>query len=536
MLMAALGIVALNALAQRPKGLAIDTTELGARLRHLSSDQFQGRFPGTRGESLTTGYLIAELQSFAVRPGVNGQWLQPVTIATHRPAPDASPEVRLGGRLTRDLQHGRDVRLANHSTGPAVSAVGEVVFVGYGIHAPTYGWDDFAGMDLRGKVAVALLGEPAIPDDTTRFNSGRASRFSRTTDKIEEMERRGALGVLWLRPAGSLSRAPATGPSRLTSDIVPKGVVFTGNIADDAVASLLPPGSPSLKELLARAARPGFRALPLDVKLDIRFRTTPSTITSHNVVGVVPGTNPALANEHVVISAHWDAYGIGAPVNGDSIYNGALDDGSGMTAALALARVFAANPQPRSITFLFTTAEEMGLIGAQAFVCHGPLSVDRIVANINLDDGIELFGPKRDVAPLGVELSSLGRTVAEVARGKGLRVSPDPFPQEGFFLRADNFPFARAGVPALYVALGTDDANQPAGFTVARTNEYLQRHYHRPSDDYATVVLDLRGALQYAEFARDLTIAVASARERPQWNAGVEFSRRSDAGLPPACR
>ena len=253
-------------------------------------------------------------------------------------------------------------------------------------------------------------------------------------------------------------------------------------------------------------------------------------------MGVVPGTNPALANEHVVISAHWDAYGIGAPVNGDSIYNGALDDGSGMTAALALARVFAANPQPRSITFLFTTAEEMGLIGAQAFVCKGPLSVDRIVANLNLDDGIELFGPKRDVAPLGVELSSLGRTVAEVARSKGLRVSPDPFPQEGFFLRADNFPFARAGVPALYVALGTDDAHQPAGFTVAKTNEYLQRHYHRPSDDYATVVLDLRGALQYAEFTRDLTIAVASARERPQWNAGVEFSRRSDAGLPPACR
>ena len=271
MIAAALGIVALNALAQRPKGLAIDTTELGARLRHLSSDQFQGRFPGTRGESLTTGYLIGELQSFGVRPGVNGQWLQPVTIATHRPTPDASPEIRLSGRLTRDLQHGRDVRLANYSTGPTVSAVGEIVFVGYGVHAPTYGWDDFAGMDLRGKVAVALLGEPAIADDTTRFNSGRASRFSRTTDKVEEMERRGALGVLWLRPAGSLSRAPATGPSRLTSDIVPKGVVFTGNIADDVVASLLPPGSPSLKELLARAARPGFRALPLDVRWTSAF-------------------------------------------------------------------------------------------------------------------------------------------------------------------------------------------------------------------------------------------------------------------------
>lgn len=276
--------------------------------------------------------------------------------------------------------------------------------------------------------------------------------------------------------------------------------------------------------------------MPLNVRLDVRFGTRPMTINSNNVVGVVRGTDATLAREHVVISAHWDAYGIGAPVNGDSIYNGALDDGSGMTAALALARVFVANPQPRSITFVFTTAEEMGLLGARAFVCSGPLQMDRVVANLNLDDGLELFGPKRDVAPLGVELSSLGRTVAEVARAKGLRVSPDAFPQEGFFLRADNFPFARAGVPALYVALGTDDATQPTGFTLSKTNEYLQRHYHRPSDDYATVVHDLRGALQFAEFTRDLTIAVARSRERPQWNAGAEFSRSTGGSPPPACR
>jgi Zn-dependent M28 family amino/carboxypeptidase len=306
-------------------------------------------------------------------------------------------------------------------------------------------------------------------------------------------------------------------------------VQFTGNIAESAVAALRPTGAEPLSALVARAGRPGFRAVPLGARLDVRFRTTPSEMRTHNVIGVVPGTDPALAREHIVISAHWDAYGIGPTVNGDSIYNGALDDASGMTAALALARVFAANPQPRSITFLFTTAEEIGLLGARGFVCQGPLPLERMVANLNLDDGIELFGPKRDVAPLGIELSSLGRAVADVARAKGLRVSPDQFPQEGFFLRADNYPFARAGVPALYMALGTEDVDKPSGFTMNKTNEYLQRHYHRPSDDYATVVLDLRGALQFAEFARDLTIAVARGRERPQWNAGAEFSRSADA-------
>ena len=537
---AAVFIIALSAVevvAQRGERLAIDTAELGRRLRDLSADSMQGRYPGTKGESLTRTYLIKELTSFGVRPGVNGGWLQPVVIGAHRPSPDSpQPTARLSGRLTRELEHGRDLRFANYSRAANVSVGGDLVFVGYGIDAPLYDWNDFDGVDLKGKIAIALLGEPALKDDTVRFNGGRASRFSWTTDKIEAMADRGAVGVLWVRPTGSLSRAPVAGPSYVVTHVSPGAVKFSGNITESTLAELLPPDSEKLAALMARAARPGFHALPLNVRLDVSFGTRSSTVNSNNVVGVVRGTDANLANEHVVISAHWDAYGIGAPVNGDSIYNGALDDGSGMTAALALARVFAANPQPRSITFVFTTAEEMGLLGARAFVCSGPLQMDRVVANLNLDDGLELFGPKKDVAPLGVELSSLGRTVAEVARAKGLRVSPDPFPHEGFFLRADNFPFARAGVPALYVALGTEDATQPAGFTVNKTNEYLRQHYHRPSDDYATVVHDLRGALQFAEFARDLTIAVARSRERPQWNAGAEFSRPTRGSPPPACR
>ncbi len=538
--LAAVVVVALGAAgasAQRGDRLAIDTTELGARLRNLSADSMRGRYPGTDGEILTSRYLIQELTSFGVRPGANSDWLQPVIIGMHRPSPEAAPpSMRVSGRVNRHLEHGRDLRLANYSRTTSVSEGGSLVFVGYGINAPLYGWNDFEGVDLKGKIAIALLGEPTLGGDTVRFNGARASRFSWTTDKIEEMANRGAVGVLWIRPTGSISRAPVSGAAYLVTHVSPVSVKFSGNIADSTVAMLLPPGSEPMAALVARAARPGFRAVPLNVRLDVTFSTRSLYVNSNNVVGVVPGTDANLAREHIVISAHWDAYGVGAPVNGDSIYNGALDDGSGMTAALALARVFAANPQPRSITFVFTTAEEIGLLGARAFVCSGPLPMDRVVANLNLDDGIELFGPKRDVAPLGVELSSLGRTVAEVARAHGLRVSPDPFPQEGFFLRADNFPFARAGVPALYVALGTDDATRPAGFTVNKTNEYLQRHYHRPSDDYATVVHDLRGALQFAEFARDLTIAIARARERPQWNVGVEFSRPSAAGPPPGCR
>lgn len=511
---------------------AISTEELAARLRFLSSDLFEGRQPGTRGESLTTNYLISELASLGVKPGSGEGWLQPVSILVHDPSPTSPPEVRLAGRISRVLEHGREVRVANHGAAGSVNVAGDLVFVGYGIDAPLYGWSDFAGLDLHGKIAVALLGEPNLPGDTVRFNGFRASRFSWARDKIDEMDRRGAIGVLWVVGAGPLSRGPVTGARRIAERAARSGVRFTGNLTDSAVAALLPAAVGTWAVLKAAAVRPGFRSVPLELSMAVRFETSPRTVQSHNVVGVVPGTDPRRRAEHLVLSAHWDAYGIGPAVNGDSIYNGALDDGSGVTALLALARVFATNPEPRSLTFLFTTAEEWGLIGAEAFVCSGLLEVDQIVANLNIDDGTELFGRKRDVAPLGIELSSLGTTVATIARSQQLRVAPDPFPQEGFFLRADNYPFAKAGVPALYLALGTDAVGRPKGWTDERVKEYLEKQYHRPSDDYETVVLDIKGAQQLAEFTRELTSAIARAPGRPQWLPGSEFQRGAKPTTP----
>jgi hypothetical protein len=510
--------------AQRRDPLAVTPAEYEAHLRFLSSDLLEGRYPGTRGEALTTAYLVSQLQAVGVQPGANGQWLQEVRLVVHDPVPDAMPEIRVSGRQARTLVHGRDLRLSNLSARPDVSAGGEAVFAGYGIHAPVYGWDDLAGTDLQGKVVIARVGEPK--QDTTRFNGVRASRYAWLAAKTEELQRRGAVGVLWLLPGGSRisSAAAVGGQRRLARDAAAATLLFSGNLTDSTLASLLPEGT-SLADLLAASERTGFRPLPLGVRIDVRLQTRPREVLTHNVVGTVPGTDPKRAGEHVVLSAHWDAFGIGAPVNGDSIYNGALDDASGTAAVLAVARVFAANPQPRSLTFAFFTAEEWGLLGAQAFVREGPLPMSRVVANLNCDDGIELWGRKRDVATLGIELSSLGGTVAQLARKDGLRVTPDPYPSEGFFLRQDGFVFAQAGVPALYVALGTDAVGQPAGWVDERVKTYLADHYHRPSDDYDTVVVNLDGAVQYAGFLRDLTIAVAGGTGRPAWNRGAEFAR-----------
>ena len=517
-----------SAASAQHDSLAVSAGELGARLRFLSSDVFEGRLPGTRGETLTTAYLTAELAALGLRPGADSGWLQPVDIVTHRASAASPNEGRLSGRVTRTLEFGRDFRVANYGADDTVAAGGELVFVGYGIHAPDYRWDDFRGADLRGKVAVLLLGEPAVAGDTAAFNGARASRYSWMAGKLEELERRGAVGVLVVQAAGALSRAPATGMRRLAASAEGATLRFTGAISDSAFASLLPRGR-RLSSLLTAAKRRGFRAAPTGVRLDVRFTTEPVRVGTSNVIGVVPGTDYALRDEHVVLSAHWDAYGIGRPVDGDSIYNGALDDGSGVSQLLALARIFAANPQRRSITFLFTTAEEWGLLGARAFVCWGPVPAGRMVANFNVDDGIELFGVKRNASPLGIEHSSLAEAVGRVAGAMKLRVTPDPYPDQGFFLRADNFPFALAGVPSLYMALGTDAAGQPAGFVDGKVEEYLQRHYHRPSDEYDTVVVDLAGAVQFAEFVRDVTIDVANAPTRPEWLPGSEF-RRLPAG------
>ena len=527
-------IVVATATGNAQTGDSITTAELGARLRFLSSDLFEGRYPGTRGEALTTGYLISELKSFGVKPGAapgqsdSSAWLQPVDLLVQPPDSGFPVAARLSGRISRDLEPGREITFVNARRKAEVEAAGELVFVGYGIDAPVYRWNDFAGLDLHGKIPIVLMGEPTLKGDTVRFNGVRASRFSWFTDKLADMERRGAVGVLIIVPDGSL-QGPVRVGRYLAGDARDDGLHFIGGITDSAVARLLPPKSRSLDALLHRANQPGFRSVPLGVTLAAHFRSRPNTVTSHNVIGTIPGADSALANQHVVLSAHWDAYGIGKPIKGDSIYNGALDDGSGVTALLALARVLAHHPQRRPLTFLFTTAEEWGLFGAHAFVCSGPLPPEHIVANLNLDDGIELLGPKRDAAPLGVELSTLGQTVRNVAGKSGLRVSPDTYPEEGFFLRADNYPFARAGIPALYMALGTDGVGSSKQYVDSMVKVYLDQHYHKPSDEYQTVALNLEGSRQFADFVRDVAIAVASDSAPPRWLPGAEFQRNDRA-------
>src|SRR5215213_5587580 len=301
--------------AQTPDSLAISTQELAARLKFFSSDLFEGRYPGKKGEELTTAYLISELQSFGLQPGAapapgdtNASWLQPVELLVQSPDSASPPvEARLSGRISGELAPGKDVTFVNAGRGPDVEAAGDLVFVGYGIDAPMYKWNDFAGTDIKGKIAVMIFGEPTIPGDTVRFNGVRASRFSWFSDKLADLERRGAVGMLLIRSNGAFTQGPVRVGRYLASDVDDNGLRFLGGITDTALARLLPSKVGSLPAVLKSAEKPGFRAIPLGVKLAVQFRSQPSTVRSHNVIGTVRGTDAALADQHVVLSAHWDA-------------------------------------------------------------------------------------------------------------------------------------------------------------------------------------------------------------------------------------
>src|SRR4051812_15976290 len=262
--------------SQTPDSLGITAEELGARLRFFSSDLLEGRYPGTRGETLATSYLISELQSFGVVPGAsqvssNSAWLQAVELLVQRPDSTAPVQARLTGRITRALAPGREITFVNAGRSGDVNAAGELVFVGYGIDAPIYRWNDFAGLDLEGKIAIVLTGEPTLSGDTVRFNGVRASRFSWFEDKLADLQRRRAAGVLIIRPDGSL-QGPVRVGRYLAADVSDTGLRFIGGITDSALARLVPPASRSLSALIESANQPGFRAVPFGVRLSVRFR------------------------------------------------------------------------------------------------------------------------------------------------------------------------------------------------------------------------------------------------------------------------
>ena len=423
-----------------------------------------------------------------------------------------------------------------YHTGSADSALaaGDVVFAGYGITAPEESWDDYAGTDVSGKIVLVLAGTPANQNESL-FRHPKAPDYGFREYKVRQALERGAVAafVLYRAPypvAWSEIASAWSGEQFRLSNSAKGAAIVAGWVNTPAAGRLLTQAGESLEQLVRAAAQQGFRARPIRLRLTANVRARFRDVPAVNVLGVLPARG-SRAGEAVLLGAHYDHLGVGAPVNGDSIYNGAIDNASGTAGMLAIAEASVSSglAPARSVIFAAFGAEEIGLLGSETFVRRPGIPLDRLVAMLNLD-GVNLIAETRDIAALGTEWSTLSTPFAAAAAAEGYARTPRDSPilrvavEQDFFNRSDQASFARAGVPALFLYFGDQIAGAAPGSGKQRLDDYLQHHYHRPNDDLRQPFDYRAGARSLRVLARTL-VAVANAPEAPQWNPGAPYRR-----------
>jgi Zn-dependent M28 family amino/carboxypeptidase len=515
----------------------------------LASDAFEGRAPGTRGEELTVAYLTEELRKIGLQPGnPDGTWVQKVPLVGTTVQGSPTLTFRRGDaerRLAwRDDYVAWTKRVAEH----VALEASDLVFVGYGVQAPEFRWDDYKGVDLQGKTMVVLVGDPPVPDperpgelDPKTFGGKAMTYYGRWTYKYETGAKLGAAGVLIVHqtgPAGypfSVVQGKTTEQLDLeTADGNASRAAIEGWITLERAKELFEMGGQDFRALEAKAATREFRPIPLGVTASLALSNAIRKVPSANVVAKVEGSDPALKDEWVIYTTHWDHFGIGPAVNGDTIYHGAQDNASGTGGLLELARAFAGTtPKPlRSVLFLFVTGEEQGLLGSTAYAERPLYPLAKTVAALNLD-GLNVHGRTRDLAIVGLGLSDLDDVVRKPAAAQGRVVKGDPMPEKGSYYRSDHFPFAQKGVPSIHAGGGVDYIGKPDGYGTRVREEYIRNDYHKPSDTVRPD-WDMSGAVEDLELYLRAGYELASGPTRPEWKPGAEWKPLRDAMMKAA--
>ena len=515
----------------------ITPQEIDAHLRFLSSDLLEGRAPATRGGRIAEEYIATQLQAFGVKPGVgDSSYFQRVPIDVVKADPNTI-KVTASGKANANLRFTDDVVVWPGSATDASNAHGELVFVGYGATAPEYKWDDFKGTDVKGKILLVLVNDPPASASEPNLFGGKAmTYYGRWTYKFEEAERRGAAGMLivhtteragypWQVVVGSNSVEHRLLPRAANA---PPPIAVRGWITDSAATALLAQAGLNMADLRKRAESRDFRPVPTGITIDVTMRNTMQHMSANNIVGVVRGIDPTARDEYVAYSAHWDHLGIGPVVKGDSIYNGAADNASGVASVLAIAHAAAEGVKPRrSQLFVLVTAEESGLLGSAYFGEHPTVPAAKIIAALNMDI-VPLSGRVRDLNVMGDNKSSLGPAIAQLVKSDGIHLSPDAHPEQGHFYRSDHFSFAKAGIPSVSIGGGDEIVGRPAGYGLAQSDDYTANRYHQPSDEYRPD-FDLSGATQLAQIVYRFGLSLGNARSVPTWNADAEFRAMREA-------
>jgi len=542
--------------AEQAAWKAISAPALLNDIKTLSSDQFEGRAPATQGEKLTVDFLVSRFKSLGLAPGnPDGTYLQNVPLVGIKADPSAElvftkegepPATGMGKSSTMHLRFGPDFVAWTKRVEPQVTLNAPLVFVGYGVVAPEYHWDDYKGVDVRGKVLVMLINDPQIPDpnDPTRLDpmmfKGRAmTYYGRWTYKFEIAAAKGAAGALIVHETGPAGYPWAVvegsnAPEQFSLLSAGKGhsrCAVEGWITEEKARALFTDAGQDFDALHKAALSPDFKPVPLGMNASLTIHNTIRDIESHNVVGKLEGSDPKLKDQYVIYTAHWDHLGVGKPVNGDNIYHGAVDNASGVAGLLELARAFKdVQPRPRrSILFLSVTAEEKGLLGSQYYSEHPLYPLSDTLAEINMD-GLNVHGLTRDLTVIGLGNSTLDDYVRQVASEQGRTVRPDPEPEKGFYFRSDHFNFAKQGVPALDPDSGVDYIGRPEGWGLKMLDEFTANDYHKPSDTVKPD-WDLSGAVQDLELLFSVGYRVADAAKFPEWSPDSEFRARREAML-----
>jgi Zn-dependent M28 family amino/carboxypeptidase len=517
----------------------IDPARLAAHVRTLASDDFLGRAPATPGEEKTVAYIAAQLKDAGFEPGgPNGSWYQEVPLEQSDIVGTPRFSVALGGQR-RMLTQGQEI--AVRSTMLPVDSVSanaaSLVFLGYGVKAPERNWDDFKGVDLKGKIGIVLINDPDFETGEGDFGGKAMTYYGRWTYKFEEAARQGLGGLLIVHETEPASYGWATVKNSNTNtmfDIVrddPSKVhpLIEGWIQRDLAVELFRAAGLDFEAFKRQARTRAFHPVQLaNVSFSASFNVRRATIRSKNVLGRLPGS--ARPDETVLYGAHWDHLGVGAPdARGDSIYNGAVDNATGVAALLELARVFAAGPRPeRSIVLAAWTAEEKGLLGSEYYADNPVYPLETTVAGFNMD-ALAPTGPARDVLVVGYGQSELEDRLERVLTAQGRVVARDAHPEAGYFYRSDHFPMAKRGVPMLYIDSGVDLTSGGTAAGEKADAAYRDARYHQPADEYDPATFNVQGMARDVEVLHRLGLELASSRDWPNYRATSEFRPIRDA-------
>jgi Zn-dependent M28 family amino/carboxypeptidase len=507
----------------------IDTTLIKENISILASDEFQGRKPFTESGKKTIQFLEEKFKSYGLAPGNGDSYLQKVPLVELTAFPSQEMTIE-GGKQPVALQLSDEFVAYSELVDEEIQLDNsEVVFAGYGIVAPEYNWNDYQGLDVKGKTVIVMVNDPGFAGgDSTFFKGETMTYYGRWTYKYEEAARQGADGVLiihetvpagypWLVVKNSWSGAALF----LDQDRSTPKCKVQGWITREAALRIFDASAVDMKGFAERARTQGFKPVELGLALSVSLNNTIKRDQSHNVVATIPGADRP--EETIIYSAHWDHLGIGPAVDGDSIYNGAHDNASGTATMLELARVFATGPVPdRTLVFLAVTAEEQGLLGSKYYAENPLFPIDQSVANINLD-GINAHGAMRDFTVVGYGQSTLDDLAETFVKQQGRYIYPDPDPGKGFFFRSDHFNFAKQGVPAMF-AYGYYEMEQGGVERVAELNqEYLAKRYHRPADEFEESIWNFQGVYQDALIYYQMGFRLANSEDWPEWKSGSEF-------------